>query len=536
MRISYQLLLFLSLALFLLHLNYLFVDIMEARNFVTAREMVDDGNWLFTTMNGEPRYQKPPLPTWFSAGMAEIFGTNSIWALRFPAALSCVVLILVFYEFLKKETENRKLALTAGLVLVTTYLVLFVGKRATWDVFCYSFTFIGIYYFYQTFKSEQKNFLHFSLAGIFLGLSILCKGPTGFYVIGAPFFLAYWIAYGFPKIKWMGWIWMGILTVFIGFSWYGYIYLFDQETLLQTLEVESTARTNRNVRSPARYLSFPIQMGVWAIFAVVALAFPYVKKKVEFPKSYAFFFWWTVICLVLLSLIPSKKERYLFPLMIPLAATTGFYLHYLMQNQDWKKWEKILVKFSFGLIGVVSFLVPVILFLILKVEIGVYSIAFSVAGILIGIYLLKSIFQSFNLKNAFLGTVFFVASAMLLGIPVIDQIFYSNENYNSILTAKERIEKSGLKLYGYDAYSPEIWFKYGEKIPEIYPDKPETFPKEAEFFLISQDNESVEEIQKQLKKRGYSAQFYQKFDDNEEKSGAKNHVDRKRMLMFKVRK
>src|SRR5690606_27362149 len=110
------------------------------------------------------------------------------------------------------------------------------------------------------------------------------------------------------------------LTALIGFSWYGYIYVFDKQTLIQTLETESAARTNRNVRSPLRYLSFPVQMGVWAAFALVSLIFPYVKKKTNFPKPYQFFFWWTIICLVLLSLIPSKKERYLFPLMIPLAA------------------------------------------------------------------------------------------------------------------------------------------------------------------------------------------------------------------------
>lgn len=39
-------------------------DIMEARNIVTAREMVADGNWLVPTMNGELRLEKPPLPTW----------------------------------------------------------------------------------------------------------------------------------------------------------------------------------------------------------------------------------------------------------------------------------------------------------------------------------------------------------------------------------------------------------------------------------------------------------------------------------------
>lgn len=534
MKISFKFFLGLCLVLFFIHLNLLFVDIMEARNFVTAREMVNGGNWIFTTINGESRYQKPPLPTWLSAVMAELFGTQSIWALRFPAALSCVVLILVFYQFLKKEVRNKQLALMIGMILVTSYLVLFIGKRATWDIFCYSFTLIGVYYFYLTLKSSQTNFLHFTLAGIFLGFSILSKGPTGFYVIAAPFFLAYWIAYGFPKIKWSGWVWMGIVTVLIGFSWYGYIYINDQETLINTLEAESTARTNRNVRSPIRYLSFPMQMGVWAIFALISLAFPYMKKKVSQPKSYTFFFWWTIICVILLSLIPSKKERYLFPLMIPLAATTGFYLYYLIQNQIWKKWEKGLVYFSFGLIGVLSLAVPFILFLLLKVPLGFYSISFSIVSFLIGILMLFSLFNKFNLTKVFKYTVLFVASTMLLGIPIIDQLFYSNPNFKSFISQKEKIESSGLKLYGIDAYSPEIWFKYGEIIPEIYKDKPTTYPTENSFYLISINNDSKESKIKQINQLGYTSEFIDEFDDNEEKPGTKNNVARKKLLLFKV--
>ena len=63
----------------LTHLDIPNVTIMEARNFITAREMVQDNNWLLTTMNGEPRYQKPPLPTWLSATSGLIFGLNSLF-------------------------------------------------------------------------------------------------------------------------------------------------------------------------------------------------------------------------------------------------------------------------------------------------------------------------------------------------------------------------------------------------------------------------------------------------------------------------
>ena len=48
------------LLMLLVHLDIPNVTIMEARNFITAREMVINDNWLLTTMNGEARYQKPP--------------------------------------------------------------------------------------------------------------------------------------------------------------------------------------------------------------------------------------------------------------------------------------------------------------------------------------------------------------------------------------------------------------------------------------------------------------------------------------------
>ena len=49
------------LLMLLIHLEVPNMTIMEARNFITAREMVQDNHWLLTTMNGEARYQKPPF-------------------------------------------------------------------------------------------------------------------------------------------------------------------------------------------------------------------------------------------------------------------------------------------------------------------------------------------------------------------------------------------------------------------------------------------------------------------------------------------
>ena len=63
-------------------------DIMESRNLVTAREMVETGQWLVPTMNGELRLEKPPLPTWVSA-VVESVSPDDIAAQRAVASASC---------------------------------------------------------------------------------------------------------------------------------------------------------------------------------------------------------------------------------------------------------------------------------------------------------------------------------------------------------------------------------------------------------------------------------------------------------------
>lgn len=82
------------IGIFLFNLDVIYVNIMEARNFISAREMLLNENWLLPTMNDVARYEKPPLPTWLTALSAYLFGVHNLWALRLPAALICIVLIL----------------------------------------------------------------------------------------------------------------------------------------------------------------------------------------------------------------------------------------------------------------------------------------------------------------------------------------------------------------------------------------------------------------------------------------------------------
>ncbi|MBQ0739189.1 glycosyltransferase family 39 protein, partial [Aquimarina celericrescens] len=100
-RHSYYLLIIIGL-IFFVNLDAIYVNIMEARNFITAREMINLNNWLLTTLNDVPRYQKPPLPTWLTALFGNLANFKSLILLRLPAALCSLLLIFGFYKILPK--------------------------------------------------------------------------------------------------------------------------------------------------------------------------------------------------------------------------------------------------------------------------------------------------------------------------------------------------------------------------------------------------------------------------------------------------
>lgn len=525
------LLLVASAVLLFAHLGKLYVDIMEARNFVSAREMSEEGHWIFTTMNGLPRYEKPPLPTWMSAWMGGIFGFDNIGALRFPAALSCLLLVIYFYKIVSFLSNNTRIAIISSLVLITNFLVIYVGRRANWDIYSYSFMVIGIYYFLLALR-RIKTIPNYLFAGILFGLSILSKGPTGPYVLLIPFYIGYIIIFGWPKWKEIqGIVLCTVITVLIGFSWYLYIYFADSDTFLAIMEKEATARGNRDVKPFTRYLSFPVQTGIWVFYSVVGLLFPMIKKRVKDPEVYMLFFYWTLFSLVLLSFIPSKKERYLFPMMVPLAATTGYYLHYLFQNVDLKKWEVNLNKALFTVFAIVSLVISIgVYFLPLKIEMT--TVLFSIAAFVACGGLFYFIYVNRNFQYAFCNVILLMIFTGIFGIPVLDEMLNSNKEFKSLFTIKEKIRDEHLKMYTYAEYSPEVWFRYQEMMPEIKLENPKTYPAEKEFYIAMNSNKP--EFLNTLENLGWKLSYVGMFDDNEEAFPSKNYTDRKIHYVYKI--
>jgi len=477
-------------AIFLTNLDVIYINIMEARNFVSAREILHSGNWLLTAMNEVPRYEKPPLPTWMTALSGMLFGIDNVVALRLPAALMSIVLILTFYKLVLEFFHNKKLAVYTALILTTSFYIIFAGRNGQWDIFTHSFMVLSIYFLLKMLWNPNKQWFFALSSAVFFGCAFLSKGPVSLYALWLPFIIAFVVSYKtqLHKRQLIPFILLLIVGFGIGLSWYVYVRYEDPATFLKIAEEETGNWTSYNIRPFYYYWSFFTQSGIWTIPSFVALLYPHLKDKVSDKKAYTFSFVWTIAAVVLLSIIPEKKSRYLLPVLIPMALNTAFYIEYLVNNfKDIKQKEKLAVYFNFGLIGLIGVLFPIAGYLFFQGKLQGLYVDFTLSAFLLfltGLFILIALKKQ-QIKNVFLLTIVFSCTILAVGFP-LTKALYSNPEFNNISTLK-----SDVKLYSYGEISPESIWHLGQSAPDVYYGKQLVIPKEHRFgILTTPDNTS----------------------------------------------
>ncbi|MFD2921412.1 ArnT family glycosyltransferase [Terrimonas rubra] len=462
-----------SILLLLPHLQVLPVNIMEARNFITAREMGVDGHWIMTTLNGLPRYEKPPLPTWLTAFSGLLFGFDSLVAMRLPVTLITLLLVGSVYWLSQKTGLSKRQSFHNSLILITSFYIFFAGRDNQWDMYCHSFMMAGIFFLWRLIKGQGHLYTQALLAGVFIGCSVLSKGPVSVYTLLLPFLIAYAFIYKFSFKQWKQYLFPVLLIVLlmlvIGGSWWVYVRYMDPITFNSVAGREVSRWSGYNIRPFYYYWNFFTQTGIWTIPAFVALLYPYMKKRVKDLKAYQFTLVWTLVSLLLLSIIPEKKTRYLLPVLIPLAMNTGFYVEYLWSNfTTLTRKEKWIPVFAFGLLGGIAVLFPVAQYFVVKnVRSGlmIWLIIASTGLFICGCLLIRALFKN-NFKMLFYATVALQVMVIAGAFPLAQSFLY-NPDYANTQQVKNRLAGTDTPLYAFNDISPEIVWDYGTVIPTL---------------------------------------------------------------------
>jgi 4-amino-4-deoxy-L-arabinose transferase-like glycosyltransferase len=275
----------------------------------SAREMLEDGDWLTPHWNHQKFLQKPPLFIWSIALLFKLFGVSEA-AARTSSALAgvgCVVMVLLITRLFAKEFS----AVFATLMLLASPSFKLDSRYAITDIMLTLFMLTAIYAYLRT-KENTKWWL---LVGIVSGLAVMTKSAA---VI--PLFLALMIV-----IIWKNRstfrnpdFWFGlILCLVIGGTWHLLmLVLHGRVFLADYFGLQIWNRALKLVDSPeGQYGIFSyVPIVLWGFFpAFLLLPFSiagWVKAKTLPPLIPLF----GALVFVLYSLASTKHQWYVIPI------------------------------------------------------------------------------------------------------------------------------------------------------------------------------------------------------------------------------
>jgi len=194
-----------------------------------TREMVVSGNYVSTTLNGEPRYDKPILTYYVQAAGVALLGWNE-WGLRLHSALAATLWVFLVWGFARREWDETT-GWVAALLTATSLWVNIIGRAATADALLNLFLTLTLFDLYRFWRGKRKAALY----RVFLwsGLGFLTKGPVAVAIPLAAAFLLALVRGQLPRylravFNPVGWL------IFFGVSgpWYLAAYLRDGQAFI----------------------------------------------------------------------------------------------------------------------------------------------------------------------------------------------------------------------------------------------------------------------------------------------------------------
>ena len=195
-------------------------DSVESNYALTAKEMLQTGDWVSPQIYGHYWYDKPIFFYWLTALGFKLFGFTEFGARFFPALLGMAGLGLAVYA--GGKLYGGKTAFWGGVVLLTSTEFFLISKSIITDSTLFFFFSMALVFFYLGYSTPHKNYYYGMYAG--MALATLTKGPIGFLLPGLIMVLFLMADKGWREIKNMKVFSGALLFAVIAVPWYAAMY------------------------------------------------------------------------------------------------------------------------------------------------------------------------------------------------------------------------------------------------------------------------------------------------------------------------
>lgn len=147
----------------------------EGRRAQPGMTMLDTGDWLVPEIGGEDYFRKPPLVNWAAAASVALTGAKNEWSVRLPSVLAVLALGLGILLGLRAWLGLAG-SLMAALIALTNISLMEKGRLIEIEAMYIALTGLALVSWWR-FRLAGHPTPAWILAGVFLGLGMLAKGP-----------------------------------------------------------------------------------------------------------------------------------------------------------------------------------------------------------------------------------------------------------------------------------------------------------------------------------------------------------------------
>ena len=308
-----------------------------------AREMLATHNYFNVQIDYKDFWEKPPLFIWMQVFSMKIFGVNE-FAARFPNAMAGVVTLLTIFRIGKKYL-NTQFAWFWTMCYAGTTLTLLYFKSGIMDPWFNLFIFLAIYQFsFIVERGREKSIWKAVLAGLFLGLAVMVKGPVAILIALLCLFV-YIIIHRFDvPIKFSELLAIVITTGITCFMWFGVQLMTDgiwflREFIVYQIRLFTTQDAGHG--GPFFYHWIVLLFGCFP--ASILMIKSFFMRSVATEHQRVLLHWMQIlfwVVLILFSIVETKIVHYSSLCYFPLTFLAAYALYYMVHGKT--RWNKVI--------------------------------------------------------------------------------------------------------------------------------------------------------------------------------------------------
>jgi 4-amino-4-deoxy-L-arabinose transferase-like glycosyltransferase len=449
------------------------LDSHECFVSITAREMLENGNWIMPTCNGGNRLQKTPLSYWLVAGLAKITGRVDEFTARLPSAIFAVLSAVAILYFVNRWLSFR-IAVISGGVWATSLGYIRYAHNARPEMALTFFILLCFLSFYSaiTEKNRNRQVVYMLVFWVSFALGNLAKGPAPLPLVLIPLF--FYVAIFRQWKKLFSWVSVVGLIIFLAvlLPWpLAIAHKLNWDLSLWKREFVDRFFGSHDSVSSSFFYYLPMMflfIFPWVAFLPMALAAPFFKVWAR--KRQAMLFLWILFIadFAFLSLWRvGNRQHYILPIMPVMAVLIGVLVEDMVfvQKAYTQKYARdvlqghIVVVVAGVIAGTVYVAKAYPQLLAGAIILGIVTIVVTV--IVAGLFARRK--PAFACGAAFIGIVVLVIIAY---IAVANPFDYNQPSKQFALIVAKKVPGSE-NLVAYKSVPTRFVYYFGRRVPEI---------------------------------------------------------------------